>query len=197
MPNEAPDAVDDAASVDEDSSVIVSVLANDADADGDSLTVDSISEPANGTATDNGDGTVTYTPDADFCGADTFEYTITDGELTDTATVTVTVNCINDNTAPEAVDDTYTIGTYASLGAPGVLGNDKDADGDALTVVAESKGTDSGWGYVNIAADGSLTYHTMSPGDCGTDSFTYTVSDGELTDTATVTLTVECFVEEW
>ena len=176
--NEAPDAADDAASVDEDSSVIVSVLANDVDADEDSLTVDSVLEPANGTATDNGDGTVTYTPDADFCGTDTFEYTITDGELTDTATVTVTVNCVDDNTPPDALDDAYTISNYASLGAPGVLGNDVDADGDALTVVAESKGTDSGWGYVNIAADGSLTYHTLGPSDCGTDSFTYTVSDG-------------------
>ncbi len=106
--NQTPDAVDDAASVDEDSSVIVSVLANDADADGDSLTIDSVSAARQAdTAAINGDGTVTYTPDADYCGADSFEYTVTDGELTDTATVTVTVNCVEENTCPVAMYDIY------------------------------------------------------------------------------------------
>jgi VCBS repeat-containing protein len=157
--NDAPDAVDDTASVDEDSSVIVPVLENDVDADGDSLTVESVSEPASGTATDNGDGTITYAPDADFCGADSFQYTISDGELIDTATVTITVNC--ENTCPVAEDDNYD-GIYLDVPAgTGLLSNDVDNDGDTITVESY---TQPGDGAVTLNPDGSFIYHTLGPG---------------------------------
>ena len=94
--NDAPVAVDDpGASTSEDVAVTVDVLANDSDVDGDGLSVDSVTQPSNGSVVNNG-ADVTYTPDADFNGTDSFTYTVTDGSLTDTATVTVTVAAVND-----------------------------------------------------------------------------------------------------
>jgi hypothetical protein len=90
--NCAPDAVDDMASTVNGIPVTINVLANDSDPNGDSLTVTSVTQPANGTATNNGDGTVTYDPDCAFQGVDTFTYTISDGQGgMDTATVSVRV----------------------------------------------------------------------------------------------------------
>ena len=101
--NDAPVAVDDTATVAEDSRAhAIDVLANDTDPDtGDTLTITAVTQPANGTVVITGAGTVTYTPDANFTGTDTFTYTVTDGAVaTDTATVTVTVTPVND--APTA-----------------------------------------------------------------------------------------------
>ena len=87
-----------------------------------------MSDPANGTAVDNGDGTITYTPDANWFGTDTFTYQVCDNgtpSLCDTATVTITVNPVND--APVAVDDSTSIdedtGGYS---APGVRTSRRD-----------------------------------------------------------------------
>ncbi|MGV0795305.1 Ig-like domain-containing protein, partial [Mycolicibacterium sp. XJ1819] len=93
--------------------------------------------PANGTLVLNADGSFTYTPDDDFYGTDTFTYLANDGELDgNTATVTITVNPVNDE-APIAVDDAYAVdedGTLTVTG-PGVLANDTDFDNDDLTAV--------------------------------------------------------------
>ncbi|WP_178863997.1 cadherin-like domain-containing protein, partial [Thiomicrorhabdus cannonii] len=71
----------------------IDVLANDSDLDGDTITVQSVTQPAHGNVVIEGDGTVTYTPVADYNGPDSFTYTITDGQGgTDTAMVTLTVN---------------------------------------------------------------------------------------------------------
>jgi hypothetical protein len=93
-PNQPPTAVDDNASTLLDTAVEIHLLANDSDPDGDAIFVSEL--PAfsdqGGTITDLGNGTISYTPPPGFIGADTFGYSISDGELTDTATVTVTVN---------------------------------------------------------------------------------------------------------
>ena len=93
--NVVPQATDDAFVTDPDTALIIDVdadlLGNDTDANGDPLSLDGFTQPANGTVVDNGDGTLTYTPNAGHSGADTFTYTVTDGTDTDTATVTVTV----------------------------------------------------------------------------------------------------------
>ncbi|MGB2987314.1 MAG: tandem-95 repeat protein, partial [Phycisphaerae bacterium] len=92
--NTAPTAADDAVSTSEDTPVTTgNVLANDSDPDGDALSITGFTQGANGTVVDNGDGTFTYTPNADFSGTDSFTYTVDDGNGgTDTATVNVTVD---------------------------------------------------------------------------------------------------------
>jgi VCBS repeat-containing protein len=99
------------------------VLGNDSDADGDALTAALVSGPGNGTLLLNGDGSFSYTPNADFNGTDGFTYSAGDGALSDTATVTITVNAVND--APVAADDAYATDEDVTLNvaAPGVLGN--------------------------------------------------------------------------
>ncbi len=94
--NDAPVAVDDSASTNEDTSVTTgNVLANDGDLDGDPLTIDSYTQPTHGTVGYNSDGTFTYTPNADYSGSDSFTYNITDGnDGTDSATVNITVDDI-------------------------------------------------------------------------------------------------------
>lgn len=186
--NEIPTAVDDAVTVDEDSGpIVIDVLSNDTE-DVDELTVTAVGAAENGTVSLIG-GVVTYTPGEDFAGTDSFTYTVTDDNGdTATATVTVTVNPVNE--APIAVDDDYTTkaNTPLTIAAPGVLANDVDADGDDLTVLITSTATD---GIVVLNGDGSFTY-TPNPDFHGTDSFTYTVFDGNGgTATATVNITVE------
>jgi large repetitive protein len=103
--NYAPVANDATASVDEDSSVIISVSASDPD--GDALTITITQDPAQGTIADNNDGTFTYMPNENYHGSDNFKYIVADGEFeSNEATVTITINSINDD--PEAIDDDYT-----------------------------------------------------------------------------------------
>jgi len=90
--NQSPVADDDAAETTVNTQVVINVLDGDSDPDEDVIFVESVTSPMEGTATDNGDGTITYTPNADFVGTDSFEYTISDdygGEATATVTVTV------------------------------------------------------------------------------------------------------------
>ncbi len=93
----APVAVGDFTTTDEDTAVTVAVLANDSDADGDAISVVAVTQGANGAVIINDDNTVTYTPDADFNGTDSFGYTVADGDgATDSATTVVTVAAVND-----------------------------------------------------------------------------------------------------
>ncbi len=93
----APVAGDDAATLDEDGNVTVAVLANDSDGNGDALTVTPLAAPAHGTATYHSDGTVTYVPEANFNGSDSFTYTLTDTTgRSDSAAVSLTVTAVND-----------------------------------------------------------------------------------------------------
>lgn len=173
----------DAAIMNEDGTLTLAVLANDADPDGDPLTLASAGGAAHGTVTANADGTVTYRPAVNWSGTDGFTYTVSDGTLTAGTTVAVTVKAVDD--APRAVDDS----AATTVGAPvavDVLANDTDTEGDALKV-ASVRAPDEGTAAVDPA--GTVTY-TPPAGWSGQASFTYTVSDGSRTDTATVTVTV-------
>jgi len=97
VPNFPPVAGDDAANTNEDAAVNINVLANDNDGgDGGPLSVTMVTAPANGMAVINMNNTITYTPNPDFNGMDTFDYTVSDTFTTDTGTVTVTVAAVND-----------------------------------------------------------------------------------------------------
>ena len=188
--NSPPDAVDDSDSTTEDTPLTVpapGVLANDSDPDGDTVTVTGMSDGIHGTVAGDSDGSFTYTPEADWNGSDAFTYAVSDGRGgTDEATVTVEVTSVND--APEAVADSYTTAedTVLTKAAPGVLANDDDVDGDAITAV---KVSGPAHGTLTLSATGSFTY-TPSADYNGTDSFTYRANDG-TTNSGTVTVTLK------
>lgn len=183
-------ANDDSRTVAEDSgATVIDVLANDADVEGDPFSVTAVTQPAHGAVTFTAND-VSYTPNANYCNNpppfDTFDYTITGG---DTATVSVTVSCVND--PPVAVDDakTATEDTPLTFPAGDLTTNDTDIDGDPLTVTAVSG---SVGGTASLSA-GSVTF-TPAADLCTPSSaaFDYTVSDGTATDTGHVTVDVTC-----
>ena len=189
--NQAPVASDDMETTVQGQAVTVDVLANDSDADGDSLAVASATGADNGAVRVAANGaTVTYTPEPGFTGTDEFTYTVGDGQGgMDTATVVVTVTepPAPANQAPVTADDEAETGEGIPVTIR-VLANDRDADGDGLTI---TDATDGNNGSVVIAADGASATYTPSAGFAGEDSFMYTVSDGEGgTDTATVLVDV-------
>jgi len=165
-----PTATDDEVDVEPDSGAnTIDVLANDTHADPlELLTIDEVTDPPYGAVVNNGTD-ITYTPNAAFIGEDTFTYTIVDtnGE-SDTATVTVTVGDLpraDDDEAETAVGNAITID---------VLDNDSDGgDGSSLTIVSVTQGEQGA--VVNNGLD--VTY-TPDVGTTGSDSFTYTISDG-------------------
>ena len=133
-------AVDDTAVTPVDTAVVVNVASNDNDPDGnlDPNTAAPNSQPLNGSASSNNDGTITYTPDANFNGADQFTYEICDDlGLCDSAVVDVTVNPVND--PPVANDDSSLGNTPNTAVTLSATANDTDANGDPLMTKV--------WGY--------------------------------------------------
>ena len=186
--NDAPVAVADTATIDEDGSALaINVLANDSDVDG-TFTVMAVTQPLGGAVTFTAAGVV-FTPALNFSGSTTFRYTVTDnGGATATATVTVTVNAIND--APVAVNDlgyAPNEDTVLTVAAAGVLTNDTDADANPLTAILL---TGPSQGALTLNANGSFVY-TPALNFNGSDTFTYKANDGTADSAAaTVTITV-------
>jgi DNA/RNA endonuclease G (NUC1) len=184
---DAPDAIDDNATIAEDSGAnTISVRDNDVDADNDTLAISAVTQGTHGSVTHNGT-TVSYTPNANFFGNDSFTYTVDDGHGgTDTATVNVTVTNVQD--APDAVNDSTTIAEDSGANTISVRDNDVDVDNDTLTVSAITQGAH---GAVAITGGGTTVSYTPNANYYGSDSFTYTVNDGNGgTDTATVNVTI-------
>lgn len=181
-----PVANDDSAVTNEDLPVIIAVLANDTDSEQDTLSVTSVTAAGNGLVRINTDGTVTYTPNRDFFGSDSFGYTASDGRGgLASAMVRVVVNSVND--APRAAPDLAATTVDRPVAIP-VLANDVEPDGDALSVISVTQGAS---GSVAVQDDGTLLY-SPAPGFIGTDRFRYTVSDGHGgTAEAEVTVHVE------
>ncbi len=200
--NDAPTATNDTYSTSEDAVLNVTlpengVLDNDTDPEDDALNVTDFDATSTmGAAVSvNADGSFSYDPtgsatiqalDAGDNTADSFTYTVSDGDADDTATVTITLSGLND--APNAVDDGFTLDENSSNNTLTVLGNDNDPDAAAtLTITAVDSPTTQG-GTATIS--GNTISYTPLAGFDGTDSFDYTLSDGLLTDTATVSITV-------
>ncbi|HEX8241730.1 MAG TPA: Ig-like domain-containing protein [Allosphingosinicella sp.] len=200
--NNAPIAKDDTASTDEDVGTYSgsSVLANDFDWEHNSLTATpGTFVGAYGTLTMNANGTYTYTPDASNQALDdgesvqdSFTYTVSDGSLSDTGTLTITIAGKND--APVANDDTASTGEDGSV-AGNVLANDTDVDVEPLTVATPGVYVGT-YGTLTLNANGSYTYtpaaaaQALDDGESAQDVFSYTASDGTASDTAILTVTV-------
>jgi large repetitive protein len=170
--NDPPVAVNDVATMDEDTTLRIPVLVNDTDRDGDPLRVTAASTP-NGTVAINPDGTISFTPTRDFFGTATITYTITDGNGgTSTATVTVTVRDVNE--LPVDGDEALTtIGGVVNT--INVLANATDPDRDRLSIFFAE--VESGQGTVTINPDGTLNF--VAPQDfSGIAVIRYIVSDG-------------------
>ncbi|MBW7886379.1 MAG: tandem-95 repeat protein, partial [Caldilineaceae bacterium] len=182
--NDAPVASDDLFIVDENSvENVLDVLANDTDVDGDALTITLVGSASHGVVTFDG-VVVRYTPNAGYSGADAFAYTVSDGSLSDSATVELTVR--NRNDAPVANDDSFTVLEDSVENVLDMLANDTDIDGDSLSITAAGPAS-----HGVVTFDGAVVRYTPAANYNGPDSFSYTVSDGALTASATANLTVQ------
>ena len=198
--NDAPVAADNFASCLENGpGIIVPVLANDVDADGDALSVASVTAPANGSVLImdmNGDGhsdAIWYLPNASFHGTDSFTYQASDGQsLSNVATVTI--NVTQTNHSPVPVDDSAScLENGPGIIVP-VLFNDLDPNGDALSVTSVTAPAHGSVLIMDMNGDGltDAVWYLPDPNFHGVDSFTYQASDGLLlSNVATVTINVE------
>ena len=189
--NDAPVANDDSFGMNEGTTLTVGapgVLANDTDLDGNTLTAIQVSDPSHGTLTFNTNGGFTYAPVINYNGSDSFTYRANDGTVdSNVATVTITIGAVND--PPVAAGNSYSVNedTTLTVDAPGVLGNDTDADGDPLTAILVSG---PGHGTLTPNANGGFTY-TPAANYNGPDSFVYKANDGRAdSNAATVTIAV-------
>ena len=168
--NDPPLAQDDSAVTDENRSIVVDVLLNDADPDGDDLSIESVTSPDHGSAV-NEQTHVTYVPNDGFSGVDSFTYTLSDGHgETDVATVVVAVNEVND--PPIAAADSATTAEDTAL-TIAVLPNDADPEGDTLTIESVTQPS-----HGSVVSSGLGIVYTPDPDFLGTDAFTYTITDG-------------------
>jgi VCBS repeat-containing protein len=219
--NDAPavSGVVNLGAMNEDAGLVVSeaqLLSLAADVEGDTLSVaDLIIASGSGGLADNGDGTWTFTPTADWNGAVTFGYTVTDGRGGETAaTASLTVTAVGD--APVAVNDVNEIFEGTASAAGNVLSNDTDADGDDLDVAGFATGDADDGDLETPDTDGSIvgvygtlvwtaetgeytysldnanaTVQALGTGETLTETFTYEVGDGTGSiDTATLTITI-------
>ncbi|MFN6487862.1 Ig-like domain-containing protein [Nostoc sp. DedQUE02] len=220
--NNPPTANNDTTTANENTPVTISVLANDTDPDtGDVLTITQVNGigvtggtpitlASGALLTLNANNTFDYNPNGQFeslgtgqTAGDSFNYTISDGSLTSTATVNLTINGVND--APVAVNDSQTTNEDTPVSG-NVLANDSDIDtNDILTVsavngVASSVGnsiTLASGALLTLNANGTFSYNpnnkfeSLNNGQTATDSFSYTVADGKGgTSTATAAITI-------
>ncbi|HAV1327360.1 TPA: tandem-95 repeat protein, partial [Vibrio parahaemolyticus] len=178
------DILADKATVVEDTPTIIKVLGNDTfEGDDKVVSLDTNNGPANGTVSVNPDGSVTYTPNDNYHGTDSFTYIVTSGGVSESITVNVDVTPVND--APVAKDDTAITDEDTPVTID-VLPNDTDIDGDKLSI--QSATVPEAQGKVEIV-DGKLVF-TPAENFNGQAEITYTVTDGQLTDAAKVTVTV-------
>ena len=185
--NDPPTGVDDTLAVQEGGTVSVraiDLLANDTDAEGDTLTISAVGDAINGAVTLDG-STISYEHNGSETTTGSFTYTVTDGTESAVASVTVTVSPVND--PPVGVDDTLAVreaGTL-SVASQQLLANDTDAEGDALRITAVGDAIN---GVVTL--DGGAISYEHDGSETVTGGFTYTASDGTDSTIASVAITV-------
>ena len=186
--NDAPVSTADAYSTDEDTALVVpavGVLVNDSDADDDNLSAVLVSDVANGTLVLNDDGSFTYTPNADFTGADSFTYKANDGTTDgNTVTVDITVNAVNDAPVGAMSDLDVEVGVPLQIDLNDYF---SDAESDALTYSI------AGAGAAVASLEGSVL--TIAFDEPGKHALIITANDGEL-DSPPVEITVSSNTSE-
>ncbi len=181
--NDAPMAQNDTVSTNENTPIEIRVRDNDSDPEGSLLSVTSVAEPLHGVAVITAAGNVLYTPDLNYSGPDSFEYTISDGAASATATVVMQVVFVNVGPSPSADQLFLSEGSSEEFD---LLTNDTDGDSDPLTITGVTAPNN---GAVVLLVSGNVRY-TPNPGFSGNDTFNYTVSDGTVEATSTVTVTI-------
>ncbi len=183
--NDAPVAANDSAITDEDTPTDIDVLSNDPDDDSaaDTLSVSSFTQPANGTVSENADGSLKYTPNADYNGADLFTYRATDGtEESNTAIVSILVDPVNDapsftkgadqtvkeDAGPQSVSDWAT----AISAGP----SDEASQQVSFVVTNDNNSLFTSTGKPAISSEGTLTY-TPAPDASGSATVTVVLRD--------------------
>jgi len=188
--NDAPTVGNETMVINEDDPATTTpdLLANNSDVENDPITFVSVtSGPNNGSFTDNGDGTFDYTPNANFCGADTVYYDITDGSLVTEDYIVINVTCVND--APSNGNETITMNEdNTGTTANNLLSNNSDIEGDFLTV---GNFFYSGPNTYVFNSNGTVTV-TPAPNWCGLDEIVYEVSDGTDVTLDTIFVNVIC-----
>ena len=174
----------------EDTPITFEPLFNDLDLDGDVLSVDAVGNPSHGSAIISPTTWIVYTPTLNFNGTDVFTYTASDGVLTDTATITVTVTPVND---PPVISGSGTVSRI--MGEDGgtivINSHSDDVDGDVLAWTIEPGVGTAVISSTSGAGNSDAVIAFTPPVDYnGLDTFTVQVSDGALTDTITVKVTV-------
>ncbi len=184
--NNPPTPQEDKFVTNEDADLTMSaseLLANDSDPDNanDDLAIVSVANPSHGSVLISANKII-FTPSLNYFGPAGFSYTVTDGSLTNTATVTITISPVND--VPTAADDSITTNedTLIDIDLSG-----SDIDGDSLTYAIVSGVSHGTLGAIS----GNQIAYTPSADYQGTDSFTYKVNDGQVDSLmATVSATI-------
>ncbi len=192
--NDAPVTTDDAFVVNEDLQLLVNkengLLINDSDLDGDNLFANLVTGPNHGTLSLNPDGSLAYTPHANFHGEDTFTYKVNDGTTdSNTASVKITVNPVNDT--PMANNDLFNgmKGQAINISFESLLSNDSDPDSDPLSLI---NFTNTKYGELKLNASGDGLVYTANATGGIQDGFEYTISDGKGgTSTALVDINIQ------
>ncbi|MCA9088353.1 MAG: tandem-95 repeat protein [Planctomycetaceae bacterium] len=196
--NQAPVAASDSVSALPEESITIRVLSNDSDPDGDALAISSVSTPAHGTvtvqySTEFGEDVLVYTAGIAGFGEDSFTYVITDPDgQTATATVTINEAIPIPNTPPVLQADVRSVNEYSLLILT-PLANDLDADGDTLEIVSVTQPVAGGTTKIlkaNSVYTQDRILFTPDRTIYGDVTFTYSVSDGEAIETATITVSV-------
>jgi hypothetical protein len=179
-----PDAVNDNVSVNEDTSLVINALANDNGYSG-ILTLQSLTQPTNGSAIGANNSIIIYTPKLNFTGSDSFSYSIRNGNATpDTAVVTITVNPTND--PPVTLDQNLTVAKNTPV-LVNVLEGATDAEGDTVVLQSISTAPVHGTAVIN----GQSVLYTPAQGYSGSDHFNFMANDGHGgTDTGAINIQI-------
>ena len=185
--NDPPMVSSDSAVMDEGGTLQIQVpelLVNDSDSEGDALSISAVGDPLNGTVRMDGT-TITYVHDGSETTTGGFTYTISDGVHTATATVTIAVRPVNDPPMVSSDSAVMDEGGTLQIQVPELLVNDSDSEGDALSISAVGDPLNG-----TVRMDGTTITYVHDGSETTTGGFTYTISDGGDTASATVTIAV-------